>query len=144
MSLRLARPVDAAAVLAMMDAGCELEARSHRVQVFGFPCFGIVRDDGVTVAAGGFVPRPERTPGEALSEAWFACRPDAAAHMLGIIRLTHLTLRRHCEDGPATVQAFVREGWRPGRRIAAALGFGFDRVESDPQLGCVERWTIGV
>lgn len=140
MRVQLARPVDAPAVLAMLDAGCELEARLHRVQVFGFPCWSFVREDGLTVGAGGLIPRPSEEPGRRLVEAWFVCRPEAAPLMRGIIRLSGLTIRRHCDDGPASVQAYVREGWRPGRRIAAALGFGFDRVESDPLLGACERW----
>ncbi len=141
--VHLARPVDAAAVLAMLDAGSDLEARVHRVQVFGFPCFGVVRAcDGLTIAAGGIVPRPCESG--RLFEAWFACRPEAAPLMLGVLRLSGLTIRRHCEDAPATVQALVREGWRPGQRIVAALGFGFDRAESDPELGSVERWIMRV
>lgn len=142
MRVRLARPVDVPTVLAMMDAGCEIEARGFRMQVLGFPCWGFLRDDGVLVGAGGLVEKPPVEPGRRLLEAWFACAPDAAPLMLGIIRLSHLTIRRHCEDAPATVQAFVREGWRPGERIAAALGFGFDRAESDPFLGPVGRWIM--
>jgi hypothetical protein len=138
--VELVRPADPDQVLAMLAPGSHLEARVCRVQVHGFPCWGFAPPGGRLVAAGGLVPRPA-PPGERLIEAWFACWPEAAPAMLGILRLSHLTLRRHCEDAPATVQAFIRKGWRPGRRIAAALGFGFDRVESDPHLGRVERWT---
>lgn len=140
--VQLVRPVDPSAVLAMLAAGSELEARVHRVQVLGFPCWGFARGDGLTIAAGGLVPRASEEPGRRLVEAWFACRAEAAPLMLGVLRLSRLTIERHCEDAPATVQAFVREGWRPGQRIVAALGFGFDRAESDPVLGAVERWIM--
>lgn len=143
MRVQLARPVDAPAVLAMLDAGSDIEARIHRVQVFGFPCWGFVRaSDRLTLAAGGLVPRP--CAEGRLLEAWFCSRPEAAADMLGVLRLARLTILKHCEDAPATVQAYVREGWRPGARIAAALGFGFDRTGSVPDIGAAERWIMRV
>lgn len=141
MRVQLSRPVDAPAVLAMLDAGTDIEARIHRVQVFGFPCWGFVRSsDGMTIAAGGLVPRP--CEDGRLLEAWFCSRPEAAPLMLGVVRLARLTILKHCEDAPATVQAYVREGWRPGARIVAALGFGFDRTGSVPDIGAAERWIM--
>jgi len=59
-------------------------------------------------------------PAQDCLEAWFACRPEAAPHMLAVARAAQLTLLAGADD--ALVVARVAVGWRPGERLARAVG----------------------
>lgn len=70
-------------------------------------------------------------------EAWFACRPQASRHMVGVIGTMRLTLPMICEAERVEIRARVAEGWEPGRRIARALDFHL------AEAGAVETWIRG-
>lgn len=81
------------------------------------------RETGRLVAAGGFYPLPPAEPGEEHAETWFLCRPDLGGNMLEFVRLARLTHRRAAEYGPVRLSATVREGHRPGQRLARLLAY---------------------
>lgn len=78
--------------------------------------FSASRGDGLCVACGGYFDH-----GDGWMEVWFACRPEAACEMVGIVRAAHWTIRSIAESERVGIFARVRHGWRPGRRIARAL-----------------------
>ncbi len=69
-------------------------------------------------------------------EAWFACRPEAARAIGSIARQARLTLSLIVETERVEIFARVAAGWRPGQRLARALGFTL--LEAGP----VERWGL--
>lgn len=71
---------------------------------------------GRCIACGGFFDHGGRF------EAWFACRPEAAREIVGVLRAAHWTLRAVSDDGRVEIFARVAPGWRPGARIARAIG----------------------
>lgn len=88
---------------------------------------------GRCLACGGYA---EVEP--ARFEAWFACRPAAAAHMAGIVLAARLTVRGMRQTANIEIRARVARGHRPGQRIARALGFGLEAIAGD-----VEIWRHG-
>ena len=89
--------------------------------------------DGECVAAGGL---SDRAASEL--EAWFACLPSASRHIVSIVAQTRLTLRLIAETEAVEIRARVALGWRPGQRLAAALGF----ARTGEEFG-FEIWTMG-
>mgnify|MGYP000921766891 FL=1 len=82
----------------------------------------------------GFLPDPARNA----VELWMICRPGVAPFLPGLVRLARLTIARLTDAG-TIVTATVREGHRPGARLAALLGMrkvaaaaGFETWEGKP------------
>ena len=69
-------------------------------------------------------------------EAWFACRPEAGPAIGSIARQARLTLSLIAETERVEIFARVAAGWRPGERLARALGFTL------LEAGSVERWGL--
>lgn len=74
------------------------------------------------VAAAGFFPLPPEESGEELAEIWLACRPELARNLTAFVKLARLTCLRASQDGTVRLRAFVREGHRPGQRLAVLVG----------------------
>lgn len=69
-------------------------------------------------------------------EAWFACRPEASSHMVSLAKQARLTLRLIADAEHVEIFARVAQGWKPGQRLARALGFQLK------EAGPVERWVL--
>lgn len=120
MTLRLVRPaplIPLVEMLAREDMPSGLTPQLvARVQNAVGKSWGFVRDDAAVVACAGLMPY-----GEHEREAWFACSPDLAPHMLAFVRLAQLTLAHATDDASVTTR--VEPGWTPGEKLAHALGF---------------------
>lgn len=92
---------------------------------------------GELIAVASYYPLPDETPGEALFELAFVCRPALARHLVSFIHLAHLTPRRLTNDGPVRVRALVRRGHLPGSRLARLCGMTMAGV-----TGGFERWEF--
>lgn len=93
-------------------------ARSERIGFFD-------RDWGDLVAVAMLYPRTDEVD---VYELPFACRPDAARHLVGIVRTARLMQRRLGHIDNLTIRATVRVGHQPGRRLAKLCGFKPARV----------------
>lgn len=140
MTLAIVRPapfLDLAAMLAAdgmpkswrmrgLDAGAV--ARANKA---GGRSWGYRTKEGTCIACAGLC---ETTiGGRSVLEAWFACRPEAAAHLIAFVRAAQLTLEIAGDDRP--IVGFVAQGHRPGQRLARLAGFHL--VESS---GGFEMW----
>jgi hypothetical protein len=97
--------------------------------------------EGTCIACAGLFALPTLEDAPRRLEAWFACRRQARHHMPALLRATQLTLSAAVDDGniegsKIEVLARVNADWRPGQRIARALGFKLLSVE-----GGVETWV---
>lgn len=77
---------------------------------------------GRLVAVAGFFPLPAEGKFE-VSEVWFACMPAMGRDLLSFVKLARLTCARMAEHGSVKLRALVREGHRPGARLAVLCGF---------------------
>jgi hypothetical protein len=89
-----------------------------RVQVRLGPSWALRTQAGATVACGGYVAHP--SPSGDLCEGWFMASPEAARHMLAVVRAIRLT---GVPDGYRRRIVFVSTA--AGRRIAEMCGFRF-------------------
>jgi hypothetical protein len=120
MTLRLVRPAPLLPLVEMlagddMPAGLTPQLVARAQSAMG-RTFGYVDDAGACVACIGLI---ETGPGEL--EAWFACLPGLANHLLAFVRLAQLTLEHARHD--ATVTTRVSPGWKPGEKLARLTGF---------------------
>jgi hypothetical protein len=91
--------------------------------------FGYWTPDPKCVACAGLYDH-----GNGRLEAWFACLPEAASEMVGIVRAARLTLAAVADAETVKIFARVKAGWRPGARIAKALSMRLARVEAGEEI----------
>lgn len=77
--------------------------------------------DRVLVVLGFWKLEPEREA-ETLFELWFVVDPEAWRWAVPMVRLVRLTLQRLAETQAVRIRAHVREGHRPGQRLARLVG----------------------
>ncbi|MFZ1963446.1 MAG: hypothetical protein WAU78_08250 [Roseiarcus sp.] len=92
---------------------------------------GLRTEDGLCVACGGVYPHG------GWLEAWLACRPEAAAHIVGVVKTLRLTVLAIAETEHIEIRARVAAGWAPGARLARLLGFRHKET-----IGGVETWIL--
>jgi hypothetical protein len=77
----------------------------------------LIRAGGEPVALAMFFEKRKR-----LVEFAMTVKPEAAAHMTGLVRLAHLTLARFAQDG-LLVMAHIRSSDARAQRMARMVGF---------------------
>lgn len=77
---------------------------------------------GQLIAAAMYYPLPPERDGEVLRELAFVCRPAFRHYLVPFIHHAHLTRVALASNGPVRVRALVRQGHKPGRRLAVLCG----------------------
>ncbi len=105
------------------------------VQVFKSETFAFYRADGLCLAVIGFCPI-EGAGGEDEFELWFVTRPEIEPSLVRFIRIARLTLRKVADTTGLRILAIVRQGHRPGQRLAKMVG-----LKRADILDGVEFWS---
>lgn len=124
MTLRAVTPAPIGDVLELYAAGGQAKPltvsaailQAARAETIGFYAGGVI------VAAALLYPCDPEFAGEDLRELVFACRPQAARHLVAILHIARLTRLRLAEIADLRIRARVRAGHAPGRRLARLAG----------------------
>jgi hypothetical protein len=137
--IRIASPAPLADLLALFEedpiaASLPKFAPNRRAIAIAHVAAGrswLAFDEGLRpLCAAGLVPA-----GRGALEAWFVASPRAGPRLLAFLRRAQLTFRAIAQDGPVAIRATVAPGWRPGQRVARALGMSNVGLSAG-----MERW----
>lgn len=84
-------------------------------ETFGF------RDERGLVAVIGLGPMPAEG-GETVLDLWFVCAPGVVRHLRELAKIARLTLAKASDTTGLRIQASVRKGYVPGRKLARLAG----------------------
>lgn len=151
MTLRICTPVPLDQLVALMTLHPPVKPRARHVlqsaailqgarsETIGFYEEVVEQDGrkrpGALVAAVTLYPLDPEIVGEDLRELSFACRPQAAAHLTGIIHHARLTRTHLAQDARLRIRATVAKGHEPGRRLARLIG-----LRLAGECGTFELW----
>ncbi|MEQ9247329.1 MAG: hypothetical protein RLO21_15195, partial [Nitratireductor sp.] len=114
MNLRIQSPANLIDFAELVQARSRLMWSVAREMYDGGETWSVRHDDALLMVGGLYPFDPET------GEAWFCAAPEAAPHMLSLIRAIRLTLwRSRYREIVTLVQSDA------GRRIARAVGFSF-------------------